>query len=158
MKKLILLSIAVPFLFAFENADQLKLTDLEISVEESESILRYDFMIENTGESVIKSDFDYPGHNPIGIEFVVTPEDTLAKQMEMVNHTKFKKMLMIERGNPGYFAPGQKTPFHISYKIKESANVEKVLDHALKAKLLILDGVQISKEYPLNKYKDKVLH
>lgn len=157
MMRIVLLSLAVPFLFAFENADQLELTDLEITLDETEGILRYDFMIVNTGDSVIKSDFDYPGHNPMGIEFVVTPEDKLAKQMEMVNHSEFKKMLMIERGNPGYFAPDEKTPFHVSYKIKDSADLDKVLDHALEAKLLILDGVSISKEFPLGKYKDKVL-
>ncbi|MFD1849429.1 hypothetical protein [Oceanobacillus bengalensis] len=155
MKRIfILICIALPFLTGFEGAENLEVLDIELTIIKSEGSLRYDFLLENTGDKPIESDFDYPGQHPFGIEFVVRPNDELATLMEMEPNTKYKKMQPMGSGSRGYFEPGEEAPFHVSYKIKDDVNFEQVKKQALNSTLLILDGVTVSAEYPLDEYKD----
>ncbi|WP_156288454.1 hypothetical protein [Oceanobacillus salinisoli] len=149
MRLFILIIIALTLLTGFEHADQLKLKDVETTIIKPNHELRYDFTIENTGEELIKSDFDYPGYQLFGIELVVKPNDELASLMEMEDHTEYKKMRLLGSGSPGYFPANDEAFFHVSYQIKEDADLEKVKKHALDSTLLILDGVEISAEIPL---------
>ncbi|RKQ35519.1 hypothetical protein [Oceanobacillus halophilus] len=151
MKKIILLCLLFFMLTGFEQADQLKITNVETTIIQTNQELRYDFTIENTGEKPIESDFDYPGYHPFGIELAVKPNENLANLMKMVQDTKYKKMIPLGSGSSGYFPPGEDASFHVSYQIKDDAELEKVKKHALDSTLLILDGVDISAEFLLHK-------
>jgi hypothetical protein len=71
--------------------------------------------------------------------------------MEMVNDSKFIKMVSMGGGGTGIIEPGTIGSFHVEYKIKEGANLKEVKKLAFDSKLLILDGVNIIKEIPLYK-------
>jgi len=148
--KILLLSLfALSILTGFENQDKLVIHEAEITIIESEGILRYDFIIENTGDTPIKSNFDYPGNHPFGIEFVVRPSDELADQMVMEENTSFNKMLSMGRGQLEFFEAGAKMPVHLEYKMKKDANPKQVEKLALDSDLLILDGVDIAVQFDL---------
>ncbi|MEC5423953.1 hypothetical protein QGM71_10670 [Virgibacillus sp. C22-A2] len=150
MKRIATLILLCIFLTGFDHADKLKLTDSEITIIKSENILRYDFKIMNIGEEPIKSEFDYPGHHIYGIEIVVRPNEELAMLMEMDENSSYKKMLPMGSGFTGYFQPNVEAAFHIEYKIKEDSNLKEVTNQAKNATLLILDGIDIETEIPLN--------
>ena len=71
--------------------------------------------------------------------------------MEMINDSKFIKMVPMGSGSTGLMEPGTEGSFHVEYKIKDGANLKEVKKLAFDSKLLILDGVDIIKEFPLNK-------
>lgn len=142
-------------LAAFENADQLQITEITTMIDKENGLLRYEFQIINNGDEPIKSEFDYPGHENYGIEIVVQPKEALANLMVTDATSKHPKMQPLEKGWKEYFEPGKETPFYISYKIKEDADFSNVTKHALDADLLILDGTEISKRIHLQDYKKK---
>lgn len=144
--------LASTILTGFENQNRLVINEAEATIIESEGILRYDFIIENTGDTPIESSFDYPGHHPLGIEFVVRPNDKLAAQMVMEENTSFHKMLSMGRGQLEFFEAGAKMPVHLEYKIKKDADLKQVEQLALDSDLLILDGVDIAVEFGLKEF------
>lgn len=150
---LLLLCIFFIGLTGFDNQDKLKISKAEITIIKSEDILRYDFKIKNTGKSPVKSEFDYPGHHLYGIEMVVRPSEKLASFMMMVEDTKYKKMVPMGGGNSGQIDPGNEGSFHAEYKIKEGADLDKVRKHAFDSTVLILDGLNITAEFPLKGIK-----
>lgn len=159
MKKigfLLVLCFVFSLLTAFENQDKLEITDTEITVNQSEDILRYDFKIKNTGEATIESDFDYPGQHPFGIEFIVQPNEKLSELMIMEEHTNYKKMLPLGSGHAGFFEPNVEMPVYLEYKIKDDVNPEEVKELAYDASLLILDGVDITVKFPLQELKEQL--
>lgn len=147
------LCLAFISLVAFDNQDKLELTNAEITVNESERVLRYDFTIKNTGDAVIKSEFDYPGQHPLGFEFVVRPNNNLATHMVMEDNTTYEKMLSMGSGQKEYFEPGTEMPIHLEYKIKDNADLDQVEQLAKDATLLILDGVDIAMEIAIKDTK-----
>ncbi|RDW20108.1 hypothetical protein CWR48_05180 [Oceanobacillus arenosus] len=151
---LIFICITYCIVTGFDNADQLKLSDVEITIIKSDGVLRYDFKIKNTGETPIKSEFDYPGRHPLGIELVVRPNEKLATQMEMEENTKYRKMRPRGAGSSSYFQPGVETHFYVEYQVKKGADYDKVRKYALDSTLLILDGMDVSAEFPLNVMKN----
>ncbi|WP_339227437.1 hypothetical protein NSQ77_17965 [Oceanobacillus sp. FSL K6-2867] len=154
MKKigfLFILFLVFNLLTGFENQNKLEITDTEITVIQSEGILRYDFKIKNNGEIPIESDFDYPGQHPFGIEFVIQPNQKLSEVMVMEKHTNYNKMLSLGSGYSEYFEPNTEMSVHLEYKIKDDVEPEKVQEFAYDATLLILDGVDIAAEFSLEK-------
>lgn len=141
------------FLTGFDHADNLEITNIETTVIEANHELRFDFEIKNNGNQPIKSEFDYPGSHPYGIELVVKPNEELAKLMEMEENTKHPKMLSLGSGSRGFFEADSESYFHVSYQIKDGADFDKVKKHALDSTLLILDGIEISAEFPLKNMK-----
>ena len=69
----------------------------------------------------------------------------------MINDSKFIKMVPMGSGGTGFIEPGTVGSFHVEYKIKDGANLKEVKKLAFDSKLLILDGVDIVKEFPLSK-------
>ena len=69
----------------------------------------------------------------------------------MINDSNFVKMVSMGGGGTGLIEPGTIGSFHVEYKIKEGANLKEVKKLAFDSKLLILDGIDIIKEIPLNK-------
>ncbi|MFD1167564.1 hypothetical protein [Oceanobacillus caeni] len=141
------------FLTGFDHTENLEITKIETTVDEANHELRYDFEIKNNGNEPIKSEFDYPGSHPYGIELVVKPNEELAGLMEMEENTKHQKMLSLSSGSRGFFEPNSESYFYVSYQIKNGANFAKVKKHALDSTLLILDGVEVSAEFPLQNIK-----
>lgn len=135
----------------FDRADQITISNIETTIIKAENILRYDIKLKNSGTETFKSEFDYPGHNFWGIELVIRPNKKLASKMEMVSDSKFIKMVPMGSGSKGVIEPGTVGSFHIEYKIKEGLDLKEVKKFAFDSKLLILDGVDIIKEIPLNK-------
>ncbi|WP_456274652.1 hypothetical protein [Bacillus sp. AK031] len=140
-------------LAGFDRGDQLEISNIETTIIKGERLLRYDIRLKNTGKTSFKSEFDYPGQQHYGIEAVIRPNKKLAAQMEMVQDSKYPKMMMWSSGSTGLMDPGMEGRFHLEYKIKEAANLDKVELAALDATLLILDGVDIVKEFPLKKMR-----
>ncbi|RLL46562.1 hypothetical protein D8M04_04965 [Oceanobacillus piezotolerans] len=155
MRKAAMICFIFLILTGFDNADDLIIKEMDITIDPASNELRYDFLIENTGEKPIKSDFDYPGQHPLGVEFVVQPNRTLAPYMELEPNSKYKKMLLLERGSTSYFEPGVESPFYLSYKIKDDADLNRLEKQAFHAKLLIIDGVNVSAEFPLKEWKEE---
>ncbi|MDQ0253911.1 hypothetical protein J2S74_001283 [Evansella vedderi] len=141
-------------LLGFDNTDKLEVTNSETTVIKSERILRYDFTIENTGDTPIQSKFDYPGHHYFGIEVVVRPNEKLASLMEMVQDSKYDKMIFRGGGGGGSFEPSNKSKFHLEYEIKEGSDLDKVKKYAYDSTLLILDGPNVIAEIDLSKLED----
>jgi hypothetical protein len=136
-------------LAGFERGDQLEISNIETTIIKGEHLLRYDIRLKNIGKTSFKSEFDYPGHNHYGIEAVIRPNRKLQSQMEMVNDSRYRKMMIMSAGSTGLLDPGKEGRFSMEYKITETANLEKVEAAALDATLLILDGVDIVREFPL---------
>ncbi|MGN7429358.1 hypothetical protein ACTHO5_27245 [Cytobacillus praedii] len=58
-------------------------------------------------------------------------------------------MVFIGSGGTGFIEPGGEGSFHVMYRIKEGENLEEVRKLAFDSKLLLLDGVDIIKEFHL---------
>lgn len=138
------------FTVGFDRAEQITISNIETTIIKAENVLRYDIKLENSGTKPFKSDFDYPGERSYGLEVVVRPNKKLASRMEMVNDSKFIKMVSMGGGGTGLIEPGAIGSFHVEYKIKKGANLKEVKKLAFDSNLLILDGVDIIKEIPLN--------
>jgi hypothetical protein len=140
-------------LAGFDRGNQLEISNIETTIIKGEHLLRYDIRLKNTGNTPFKSEFDYPGHNHYGIEAVIKPNKKLQAQMEMVKDSKYRKMMIMSAGSTGLMDPGMEGRFSVEYKIKETANLEKVESAAFDATLLILDGVDIVREFPLKELR-----
>lgn len=157
MKRLLLLLImcfALVSLTGFDsNNTTLKITDAEVTLIKVERVLRYDFKIKNLGKSTVGGNEDYPGHHPLSLNMAVRPNPSLADCMEMetIPITKYKKMVNRGSGGTGYIEPGEEGQFHLEYQIKKDVNLEEAKQKALDGTLIIMDGVKVIAEIPLNK-------
>jgi hypothetical protein len=88
--------------------------------------LPYDIKLKNSGTKPFKSEYDYPGQHYYGLEIVVRPNEKLASNMEMINDSKFIKMVPMGSGDTGLIEPGTVGSFHVEYKIKDGANLKEV--------------------------------
>ncbi|MED3574188.1 hypothetical protein [Cytobacillus praedii] len=145
-----LLFSAFIFIFGFDGVEHITVSNIETTIIRAENILRYDIKLKNSGTKPFKSEYDYPGQRYYGLELVVRPNKKLASRMEIINDSKFVKMVSIGSGGPGLIEPGEEGSFHVMYKIKEGENLKEVRKLAFNSKLLILDGVDIIKEFHLN--------
>jgi len=150
---LVFLLISLLPLTGFHSANQLVITNIETTIIKAERILRYDIKIKNTGTTHFKSEFDYPGQHSYGIEVVVRPNKKLASKMELVEGSKFIKMIPMSSGSTGMIAPGTEGSFHVEYKIKNGTDLKEIKKMAFDSTLIILDGINIVKEFPLEKVK-----
>ncbi|MCY9139419.1 hypothetical protein [Peribacillus frigoritolerans] len=148
---LFILLISFSLLTGFNSANQIVISNIETTIIKAENTLRYDIKLKNTGTTQIKSEFDYPGHQPYGLEVVIRPNEELATKMEMDNSSKYKKMISMGGGSEGFINPGKEGSFHIEYKIKEGTDIKDIEKLAFDSTLIILDGVNIVKEFPLEK-------
>ncbi len=139
------------FITGFDRAEHITISNIETTIIKAENVLRYDIKLKNSGTETFKSEFDYPGQHYFGIELVIRPNKKLESKMEMVSDSKFIKMVPMGSGSTGVIEPETVGSFHIEYKIKEGANLKEAKKLAFDSKLLILDGVDIIKEIPLNK-------
>ncbi|MBU9722873.1 MULTISPECIES: hypothetical protein [Bacillaceae] len=128
----------------------LVLTEVHTTIIEAEHILRYDITITNQGDSRLESEFDYPGHHPLGFQITVRPNEALEKLMVMEENTTYKKMRSMGGGASGIFEPHQDAKFNIEYQINEEADFQEVEKNAYDAVLLLIDGVEVIQEFPLN--------
>ncbi|TDK61755.1 hypothetical protein E2K98_12765 [Bacillus salipaludis] len=153
IKRLLLLFSTFTFFFltGFDKTELINISNIETTIIKAENVLRYDIKLKNSGTTPLKSEFDYPGQHYYGIELVVRPNKKLASKMEMVEDSKFFKMLPMGSGATGSIEPGTEGSFHLEYKIKKGANLKEVKKLAFDSTLLILDGVNIIKEIPLYK-------
>lgn len=138
-------------LTGFHTANQLVITKIDTTIIKAERILRYDIKIKNTGNTPFKSEFDYPGQHNYGIEVVVRPNKELASKMELVGGSKFIKMIPWGSGSTGIIDSESEGSFHVEYKIKKGTNLKEIKELAFDSTLIILDGVNIVKEFPLDK-------
>jgi hypothetical protein len=152
LKLALFVCIAFIILTGFDKSS-LVISDIETTIIKSEKILRYDVKIKNIGKTDIKSEFDYPGHNPNGFEIVIRPNEKLASLMEMEQNTRYKKMVFRGGGSSGFFKAGSETLFHVEYQIKSGSNLKNVKKNALDSTLLLLDGTKIVKEIPFKERK-----
>lgn len=146
---MLLLFSAFIFIFGFDRVEHITVANIETTIIKSENILRYDIKLKNSGTKPFKSEYDYPGQRYYGLELVVRPNKKLASRMEIINDSKFVKMVFIGSGGPGFIEPGGEGSFHVMYRIKEGENLEEVRKLAFDSKLLLLDGVDIIKEFHL---------
>ncbi|ETI70892.1 hypothetical protein BAVI_00795 [Neobacillus vireti LMG 21834] len=130
------------------------ITNIETTIIKAEGILRYDIKIKNTAATPFKSEFDYPGQHDYGLEVVVRPNKKLASKMMLVEGSKFIKMLQMGAGSNGILDSGTEESFHLEYKIKNGTDLKGINKLAIDSTLIILDGVNIVKEFPLEKVKD----
>ncbi|MGO4889436.1 hypothetical protein ACJ2A9_16935 [Anaerobacillus sp. MEB173] len=159
MKRLLLLLImcfALVTLVGLDSNDiNLKVTDVEITIIKPERVLRYDFKIKNLGKSRVGGNEDYPGHHQLALNIAVRPNSSLADHMEMVQDTKYKKMVHRGGGERGFLEPGEEGQFHAEYQIKikgkKDTDFKEIKETALDATLIIMDGVKVVAEIPLNK-------
>lgn len=140
-------------LTGFDKVQQLQISKVETNILENENILTYDIQLQNTGNKPFKSKFDYPGNRYLGIEVVVKPKRKLAAKMDLVENSKYIKMILIESESTKMIPPKSEGKFHLEYKIKEGSDPNYVKRMAFESTLLILDGVEILKEIPLKSYK-----
>ncbi len=136
-------------LTGFDRADQLEISNIETTIIKAEKILRYDIKLKNTGTTPINSEFDYPGHNYYGLEIVIRPNKKLASKMELVRGSKFIKMTPMGYGGTGSIEPGKEGSFHVEYRIKNDIDLKSIEKLAFDSTLIILDGVNILKEFSL---------
>ncbi|WML38352.1 hypothetical protein RCG19_14110 [Neobacillus sp. OS1-2] len=127
------------------------ITHIDTTIIKAERILRYDIKIKNTGNTPFKSEFDYPGQHNYGIEVVVRPNKELASKMELVEGSEFIKMIPWGSGSTGLIDSGHEGSFHVEYKIKKGAHLKEMKELAFDSTLIILDGVNVVKEFPLDK-------
>ncbi|WP_066083449.1 hypothetical protein [Neobacillus novalis] len=130
------------------------ITNIETTIIKAERILRYDIKIKNTGTTQFKTEFDYPGQHYYGIEVVIQPNKKLASKMELVDGSKFIKMFPMGAGSTGMIDPGTEGSFHVEYKIKNGTDPKGINKLAFDSTLIILDGVNIVKEFPLEKVNE----
>ncbi|GAE36825.1 hypothetical protein [Halalkalibacter akibai] len=152
---LLFLCFALLSLVGFDsNKANLKVTDIEVTVIKSDHSLRYDFKIKNLGKSTVGGNEDYPGHHNLGLNIAVRPESSLAEHMEMEQDTKYKKMVPRGGGGTGFIKPGEEGQFHSEYQIKikemKDTDFKNIKSKALDATLIIMDGVKVIAEIPLN--------
>lgn len=157
MKRLLLLLImcsALVSLVGFaSNNTNLKITDAEVTIIKVERVLRYDFKIKDLGKSTVGGNEDYPGHHPLSLNMEIRPNPSLADCMEMdqIQKTKYKKMVNRGSGGTGLINPGEEGQFHLEYQIKKDTDLEEIKQKALDGTLIIMDGVKVIAEIPLNK-------
>lgn len=152
IRKLLLILLTSTFIFitGFDRAERITISNIETTIIKAENVLRYDIKLKNSGTTTFKSEFDYPGQYYFGIELAIRPNKKLASKMEMVKDSKFSKMVPMGSGSTGVIEPGTEGSFHIEYKIKDGANLKEVKKLGFDATLLIIDGVDITKEIPLD--------
>jgi hypothetical protein len=152
MKKLFLLLLmnTIIFITGFDRTEKITISNIETTIIKAENVLRYDVKLKNSGTKPFKSEYDYPGHRYYGLEIVIKPNKELASKMEMIKEGKFIKLVHMGSGGTGFIEPGTVGSFHVEYKIKEGENPKVVQKLAFDSKLLLLDGVEIIKEFPLN--------
>ncbi|USK32578.1 hypothetical protein LIT25_18530 [Bacillus sp. F19] len=141
-------------LTGFDRASQIEISSIQTTIIKAEKILRYDFKLKNNGSTPFESEFDYPGQNPYGLEVVIRPNKSLASKMVLVRGSKFIKMTPMGSGSPGIIDPGAEGSFHVEYKIKDDIDLRGIKKLAFDSTLLIIDGVDILKEFPLEKVKE----
>lgn len=98
---MLLLTTAFIFITGFDRAEQITISNIDTTIIQAENILRYDIKLKNTGSKSFKSEYDYPGHHCFGLEIVVRPNKKLASRMEMMNDSKFVKMVSMGSGGTG---------------------------------------------------------
>ncbi|WP_066074736.1 hypothetical protein [Neobacillus soli] len=130
------------------------ITNIETTIIKAENILRYDIKIKNTDTTPFKSEFDYPGQHYYGLEIVIQPNKKLASKMELVEGSEFIKMIPMGAGSTGIIDSGKEGSFHIEYKIKNGTDLNEIKQLACDSTLIILDGVNIVKEFSLEKVKN----
>ncbi len=69
--------------------------------------------------------------------------------MELVEESKYVKMLPMGSGGTGMIDPGAEGSLHVEYKIKEFSDLKEIKKLAHDSTLIILDGVKVVKESPL---------
>ncbi len=153
---LLIMCFTLVSLFGFNsNNANLKITDVEVTIIKTERVLRYDFRIKNLGKNRVGGNEDYPGHHSVVLNIAVRPNSNLAEHMEMEQHTKYKKMFHRGGGGTGFIEPGEEGQFHAEYQIKikemKDTDFEDIKQDALDATLIIMDGVKVIAEIPLNK-------
>lgn len=62
-------------------------------------------------------------------------------------------MLFRGGGGTGFLEIENEASFHIEYQIKETSDLEKVAQNAFDGTLLLLDGHNVVKEFPLAEFK-----
>ncbi|MGY3715798.1 hypothetical protein ACWE42_09770 [Sutcliffiella cohnii] len=147
---MLLLTTTLFFITGFDRAEHISISNIETTIIKAENILRYDIKLKNSGIKTFKSEFDYPGQHYYGIELVIRPNKKLASKMEMDKYSDFIKMVPMGSGSTNVIEPGNVGSFHIEYKIKKDANLKEVKKLAFDSNLLIIDGVDVIKEIPLN--------
>lgn len=156
MRKLALVFLLISLLplTGFHSANQLVFTNIKTTIIKAKNILRYDIKIKNTDTTPFKSEFDYPGQHYYGLEIVVRPNKKLASKMELVEGSEFIKMIPMGAGSTGIIESGTEGSFHVEYKIKKDTNLKEIKQLAFDSTLIILDGVNIVKEFSLEKVKN----
>jgi hypothetical protein len=139
------------FLTGFDRAEKITISNIETTIIKAENVLRYDIKLKNSSTKPFKSEYDYPGHHNYGLEIVIRPNKVLASKMELIKDSKFTKMVPMGSGGTGFIDPGTEGSFHVEYKIKDGENLKEVKKLAFESELLLLDGVEIIKEFSLNK-------
>lgn len=152
MRKLLLFISTIAFFIlpGFDQTEQISISSIDTTIIKAENILRYDIKIKNEGPKPFKSEFDYPGQYHYGLEVVVRPGEKLASKMEMVEDSKYMKMLPMGSGGTGMIDSGKEGSFHVEYRIKDGGDPKEVKKWAFDSTVLIIDGVKIIKEFPLN--------
>lgn len=140
-------------LTGFDKAPQLEITNVEATILEEKNILTYDIKLKNISKKPFRSKFDYPGSHQLGIEVVVKPKRKLAAKMNLVENSKYIKMVLMESDSTRLIPPNSEELFHLEYKMKEGSDPNYVKRKAFDSSLLILDGVEIIKEVPLKSFK-----
>lgn len=155
MRKIWLLCLFVTSIIILPGYDKkdIILTDIETTIIKAENTLRYDLKLKNVGQEKIESEFDYPGHHPMGFEIVIRPNTELESLMKMEEQSKYKKMVFRGGGSSGIFEVGKKATFHIEYEIKNNSNLNKVSEAAFDGTLILLDGYRVVKEFPLKNFE-----
>ena len=147
----LLISIISSFclLTGFSHQEHLKINEVHTTINKSQKTIRYDFIIENTGNKRIGDEFDYPGYHYGGLEIVVVPSKDLEKLMNMMKNTKYRKMEVSGFGGQESIPPKETGAFHAEYFFKDLKNLEKVERYAMNGKLIILDGTNVIAELQL---------
>lgn len=88
---------------------------------------------------------------------VVRPNKKLASKMGMERESKFIKMTPMGYGGTGSIEQGKESSFHVEYSLKDDTSLKGIEDLAFDSTLIIIDGVNILKEFPLEERKENQL-
>ncbi|MCJ8008647.1 hypothetical protein ACFFF5_08525 [Lederbergia wuyishanensis] len=147
----VLLTSLFILLTGFSYQKHLKLQEVHTTINQAQKTIRYDLRIKNTSNKVIGNQFDYPGYHYGGLEVVVVPGEKLEKYMIMMDKTKYKKMQHSGFGGHSTINPYETSNFHAEYFFKDIKDLEKLKQHALDGKIIILDGAKVIAELQLKK-------
>ncbi len=119
---------------------EFELGDIAITVDEENQLLRYDIIINNMTDELIRSEK--------GFTVVVEPNKKL---LSLMKQDSTAQMITRSTGGPGFFNSNSEQSFRVEYVIKDGVSAEQLYPVTIEGELLLLDGERILLKTSLSK-------